>query len=79
MVSLSPDPLLTPLPGTLLRSVGALKVGEYYRTRTLTGHYAEKLLDDYMLAGVPNARGRRDTIICWVSAVLDSSGSERLE
>src|SRR5207249_3306461 len=31
--------------------------------RTLTGHYAEQLLDNYMLAGRPNTRGRRNAII----------------
>lgn len=47
----------------LVEQVGALKVGEYYRARTLTGHYAQELLDSYMLADTPNAVGRRDQII----------------
>ncbi len=47
----------------LVDQVGALRVGEYYRARTLTGHYAEELLDSYMLAGKPNIKGRRDLII----------------
>ncbi len=47
----------------LVDQVGALRVGEYYRARTLTGHYAEELLDSYMLAGKPNSAGRRDRII----------------
>ncbi len=47
----------------LVSQVGALKVGEYYRSRTLTGHYAEELLDNYMLAGKPNSAGTRTKII----------------
>ena len=47
----------------LVDQVGALRVGEYYRARMLTGHYAEVLLDSYMLAGKPNSAGRRDRII----------------
>ena len=47
----------------LVQQVGALKVGEYYRTRTLTGYYAQELLDRYMLTGLPNAEGRRNRII----------------
>jgi hypothetical protein len=47
----------------LVEQVGALKVGEYYRARTLAGHYAQELLDSYMLVGFPNARGRRNRII----------------
>ena len=47
----------------LVDQVGALRVGEYYRARNLTGHYAEELLDSYMLAGKPNSAGRRDRII----------------
>lgn len=47
----------------LVNQVGALKVGEYYRSRMLTGHYAEELLDNYMLAGKPNCTGRRTKII----------------
>lgn len=47
----------------LVDEVGALKVGEYYRARTLAGHYAQELLDRYMLNGLPNSRGRRNRII----------------
>jgi len=47
----------------MVDQIGALKVGEYYRARTLTGHYAEEFLDRYMLHGLPNAKGRRNTII----------------
>lgn len=47
----------------LVQQVSALKVGEYYRARTLAGHYAEELLDHYMLLDLPNAKGRRNKII----------------
>ena len=47
----------------LVQQISALKVGEYYRARTLAGHYAEELLDHYMLLGSPNAKGRRNKII----------------
>lgn len=47
----------------LVEEVGALKIGEYYRARTLTGHYAQELLDNYMLSGLPNRVGRRNRII----------------
>ena len=47
----------------LVQQVGALNVGKYYRARTLTGHYAQELLDRYMLAGLPNAKGCRNKII----------------
>jgi hypothetical protein len=48
---------------TLVEKVGALKVALYYRERMLTGHYAQELLDRYMLMGLTNSEGRRDTII----------------
>jgi len=47
----------------LVDQVTALKVGEYYRARTLAGHYAQELLDSYMLKGKPNCSGRRSRII----------------
>lgn len=47
----------------LVQQVGALKVGEYYRARALTGYYAQELLDRYMLADAPNKKGRRNKII----------------
>jgi len=50
----------------LVEQVGALKVGEYYRARTLTGYYAEELLDHYMLVGLSNAKGKRNRIIRWL-------------
>lgn len=39
-----------PLLVELVRQVGALNIGKFFRERTLTGHYAEVLLDDYMFA-----------------------------
>jgi len=47
----------------LVDQVGALKVGEFYRARTLAGHYAQELLDKYMLKNTANAIGRRNKII----------------
>lgn len=47
----------------LVEEVGALKVGEYYRGRTLTGHCAQELLDNYMLTGLSNRIGKRNRII----------------
>jgi len=47
----------------LVDQVGALKVGEFYRARRITEHYAQELLDTYMLSGVPNALGIRNRII----------------
>ncbi len=47
----------------LVEQVGALDIGRYYRARTLAGHYAEELLDRYMFAGKPNAKGRRNKVI----------------
>jgi hypothetical protein len=47
----------------LVDQVQAIKVGSYYRQRTLTGHYAEELIDRYMLQGKPNAQGVRNRIL----------------
>jgi hypothetical protein len=47
----------------LVKDIGALKVGQYYRARTLTGHYAQKFLDQYMFAGQTNAAGKRNKVI----------------
>jgi hypothetical protein len=47
----------------LVEHVGALKIGEYYRGRTLTGEYAQELLDHYMLSGTSNRVGRRNRVI----------------
>ena len=47
----------------MVRQVGALKIGEYFRERLLTANYAQVLLDSYMLRGQPNAAGRRRDVI----------------
>lgn len=47
----------------MTKQVGALDVGRFYRERTLTGHYAERLLDDYMFARHPNKVVLRNEII----------------
>lgn len=47
----------------MVEQVGALKVGQYYRARTLTGHYAQELLERYMLSGVPNGQGIAGRIV----------------
>ena len=51
------------LLGRMVDQVGALKVGDYYRARTITGHYAQELLEKYMLAGKPNEAARANRII----------------
>jgi len=47
----------------MVKEVGALTVGRYYRERTLTGHYAEVLLDRYMFNGVSDGTDRRTNVI----------------
>ena len=47
----------------LVDEVGALRVGAFFRNRTITGAYAQELLDSYMLKGRPNGVGRRNRII----------------
>ena len=47
----------------LVRQVGALKIGEYFRERLLTANYAEVFLDSYMLWGTPNRGDRRRDVI----------------
>ena len=47
----------------LVRQVGALKIGEYFRERLLTANYAQVLLDSYMFRGLPNAIDRRRDVI----------------
>ncbi|MFI5087002.1 MAG: hypothetical protein ACHP7I_01285 [Terriglobales bacterium] len=47
----------------MVKEVGALKVGKYYRERTLTGHYAEVLLDSYMFRDETDAKDRRNQVI----------------
>ena len=47
----------------LVRQVGALKIGEYFRERLLTANYAQVLLDSYMFRGMPNSIDRRRDVI----------------
>ena len=47
----------------MVEQVTAITVGKYFRERTLTGHYAQELLDNYMFKGVPNSRDRRNRVI----------------
>ena len=56
----------------LVEQVGALKVGGYFRQQALTGHYAQALLDAYMLNGASSAVDKRTSI---VNALLQESPS----
>ena len=47
----------------MVKQVGALKIGEYFRERLLTANYAQVLLDSYMFRGQPNAIDRRRDVI----------------
>src|SRR6266567_7956290 len=47
----------------MVEEVGALKVGKYFRERTLTGYYAEELLDTYMFANLSDKVERREDLI----------------
>jgi hypothetical protein len=47
----------------MVKEVGALRVGRYYRERTVTGQYAEILLDRYMFDGVSDSTDRRNGVI----------------
>ena len=47
----------------MVKEVGALRVGKYYRERSLTGHYAQILLDAYMFASLPDGKDRRNGVI----------------
>lgn len=40
----------------MVRQMGAHDIGKFYRSRTLTGHYARRLLGDYMFRDQPNRR-----------------------
>lgn len=42
-----------PLFVELVKQVGALYIGKFYRERTLTGHYAKILLEKYLLMNLP--------------------------
>jgi hypothetical protein len=65
------SPIVRPRPTTdverhllveMVKQVGALNVGRYFRERTLTGHYAIKLLSDYMFAKNSNKQSLCDDI-----------------
>lgn len=47
----------------LVEQEGAINLGQVFRARTLTGHYAEKLLLDYMLKSDPDKIEKMNTII----------------
>lgn len=47
----------------LVKDVRPLNVGKFFRERTLTGYYAERLLDDYMLANRSNKETLRNSVI----------------
>jgi hypothetical protein len=47
----------------MVKEVGALTVGRYYRERTVTGQYAEILLDHYMFNGASDGLDRRNGVI----------------
>jgi hypothetical protein len=47
----------------MVKEVGALTVGRYYRERTVTSQYAEILLDHYMFNGVSDGPDRRNGVI----------------
>jgi hypothetical protein len=47
----------------MTKQVGALNIGLFFRERTLTGDYAERLLSDYMLVGELNKEHLTEQII----------------
>jgi len=47
----------------MVEQVGALTIGKYFRERTITGHYAQELLDNYMFASERNREGLRNGVI----------------
>ena len=47
----------------MVKEVGAMEVGKYYRERNLTGKYAETLLDSYMFANFLDRERRRKDVI----------------
>jgi hypothetical protein len=70
-VSKEGSPIVRPRPATdverhllveMVRQVGALNVGRYFRERTLTGHYAFRLLSDYMFSNSSNKQSLCDDI-----------------
>jgi Serine dehydrogenase proteinase len=47
----------------MVKEIGALTVGRYYRERTLTGHYAEILLQRYMFKGDSDGKSQAGSVI----------------
>ena len=47
----------------MVKQVGGLTLGEFFRARVLTGFYAENLLLDYMFAQAPNKQDLKNKII----------------
>lgn len=47
----------------LVKEVGAMEIGKYYRERNLTGRYAQTLLDSYMFSGFLDKEQRRKDVI----------------
>lgn len=48
---------------TMVKDVGTLRIGKYYRERNLTGSYARRLMHDYMFADNPNKENLTDDIV----------------
>ncbi len=48
---------------TMVKDVGTLRIGKYYRERNLTGSYARRLMYDYMFADNPNKENLTDDIV----------------
>jgi len=47
----------------MVKQVGGLRLGTFFRTRVLTGFYAETLLLDYMFAEAPNKENLKNKVI----------------
>src|SRR5258708_39624728 len=47
----------------MVREVGDVRVGRFYRERTVTGQYAEILLDQFMFQKVSDGTDRRNGVI----------------
>jgi hypothetical protein len=47
----------------MVKEIGALTVGRYFRERVLTGHYAEILLERYMFRGDSDGRSQAGSVI----------------
>lgn len=47
----------------MVKEIGAMTVGRYYRERLLTGHYASILLESFMFKGVSDCLSRTQSVI----------------